>query len=129
MKRYLIPAFIVILTIGLVAFCAYANMALAKAADSILTDVEEIGRQMEDGQWTEALTLCGGLDQRWQKEQRVWAMLVDHQELDKVSESILTLRIRLLSRDITESSVELEAIRHYIGHIPEKEKLSWANLF
>ena len=77
MKRYLIPAFIVILTIGLVAFCAYANVALAKAADSILANVEEIGRQMEDGQWTEALTLCGGLDQRWQKEQRVWAMLVD----------------------------------------------------
>ncbi|MEA4891269.1 MAG: DUF4363 family protein [Peptococcaceae bacterium] len=129
MKRYRVPIFILLLTVFLIGFCIYTHLALTKAADSILADVEEIGGYLDEGRWTEGLTLCTALDQRWQKEQRIWAMLVDHQELDKVSESILTLRNRILSQDIAEASIELDAIRHHIGHIPEKEKLTLANLF
>ena len=64
MKHYGIPMFILFLTVFLVAFCIYTNLALERAAASFLKEVDILGQRLEAGSWEEGQSLCQALDER-----------------------------------------------------------------
>lgn len=129
MKQNLTPAIIIFLLIALISCCFYSGHLLDKVSRQLLTDVNALEILLADKDWEGALALQEQLAKQWDKQQKTWALMLDHQELEKITGSLASLKSRLIHQNYEEAEMELSSLGYLISHVPEKEKFTLENFF
>lgn len=83
---------------------------------------------VEDGQWEKANSGFDELEQSWHKIRKYWPVLIHHQEMDRIEESMSKIKSYLKHRESSDAEAELNNLIHYIQHIPEKEEFNFQNV-
>lgn len=66
---------------------------------------------------------------KWKKTDEKWAVVVLHDELDLIDESLIKMKSGVEEGDFDDSMRELETSIFLLNHINEKEKTSIKNIF
>jgi len=102
---------------------------LDKSAGVLELSIVSAGKSVTDKQWTSAEKQLEEFSKNWENTKYFWSMLVDHFEIDNIEDSYNKTKMYVESEDYSSSLAELETLRHYIRHIPEKEGFTLENIF
>jgi hypothetical protein len=123
-----VPLCLVLLLVGLVTFGIWSARKLDSEAGVLLDITGRIRRSLEEQDYEQAQSDCGLLVAQWEQYYPHWTILINHQEMDHIFESMNKLRQFLRFRDGVDSWSELDTLVHFINHVPEKESLTLQNL-
>ncbi len=114
---------LVIIISGLLSLY-YLNISAGRLEKS----VGSAGLSVSNEQWDEAGKQLKDFEQLWDKTKFGWAIMLDHFEIDNIDNSFTEAKKYVESRDYPSALAELEALRHYILHIPKRESFSLENI-
>lgn len=124
---------VVVISLLIIGFCLglglYSYEYLVTSTNQMLEQTSHLNRLIEEEQWLEATVQLNKIHHRWKKEQKIWSLLINHQEIDNVELTLARLQRYIQDRNKVESLVENSVLQHWIEHIPEKEAVSLANIF
>jgi len=130
MKRdYLVPLSLIILLLLLVSAGWGANRFLELGADSLVVIAEDLQTEIYGQEWSKAQITFAEVKKNWQQMSKYWPMLIHHQEMDRIEESLTKLEVYLLYQEPSDAQAELRTLVKLIQHIPKKEILNLKNLF
>lgn len=101
---------------------------LDKSAGVLELSILSAAKSVTDKQWNSAEKQLEEFSRNWKRTKYFWAMLVDHFEIDNIEDSYNKTKMYVESEDYSSSLAELETLRHYIRHIPEKEGFTFENI-
>ncbi len=117
---------------GLIIFIILSSLVQFRIQDNSKRFDKEIAK-IEDNlvkkNWQKTYTKLYVLKTKWEKTKPLWAMLLHHQEIDSIDQSLIRSLRAIKSKNFTQSQIELGSLQHYIQHIPEREKFSLVNVF
>jgi hypothetical protein len=91
--------------------------------------IDIIQTAIDKRQWKSAYNLSCKLNQDWEKSESIWALFINHHEIDNITIPLKETIQYINHKDQIESSVHLSELKEYIDHIPEMETLSFKNVF
>lgn len=65
----------------------------------------------------------------WTKSKSKWALLIDHQEIDNIEQSINKIKRIIGLKDKVELLGEIGILKFYIDHIKRQNTLTYENIF
>ncbi len=68
------------------------------------------------------------LENDWKEEEEKLSYFAEHEELEKVSTSIVLLKSNIASEEIANAAERVEELQFRIEHIKNKQKLKWNNI-
>lgn len=68
------------------------------------------------------------LSKQWTQYEKKWTTLTSHHEIDSVTTSLKNTLEFIRFNDVANSMANLEALRHYIEHIPSMEEFTIRNI-
>ncbi len=122
----------VIAMVGLILFISlgiYTQKQLAKTAQHFTREIKNIEALIEQQQWKPAAKKLIAFQNQWKKAKPFWAMLIIHREMDSIDEALIRTKKAVQSKNSSEAQMELGSLKHYIQHIPERERFSLVNIF
>jgi hypothetical protein len=123
-----VPVGLLLLLACLVTVGIWSARKLDSEAGVLLDITGQIRRSLEERDYEQAQSGCDLLIAKWEEYHPHWTMLINHQEMDHIFESVNKLRQFLRFKDDVDSWAELDTLIHFIHHVPEKESLSIQNL-
>ena len=121
--------YVVVLFLLLTVFGVYNVYYLNKSSvimDDVLSRLEKAVK-MEN--WSEAEEILKVLENKWVKNKTYWSILINHNEVDNIEQSIERIKQYIRLQDLLEASAETAGLRRYFLHIPENERLTIENIF
>ncbi len=122
----------VIAMIGLILFIGlgiYTQNQLVKTSLHFTKEIKKIDVLIEQQQWKPASKKLFVFQNQWKKTKPFWAMLIIHREMDSIDEALVRTKKAVQSKNASEAQMELGSLKHYIQHIPERERFSLVNIF
>ncbi len=108
----------------------YTQSLLQKQSDKMLQNLSEISLQLQQKENpNQVVEKANQLYQDWKRTSDIWSIVIDHQELDSIEKSILLVKTSAEIQDDIRCKEAVEESSFLIGHIPDKEKLNWKNIF
>jgi hypothetical protein len=118
-------AMLLIIIFSGIAIKSYLN----KTAHTLDANIDKINIFVIKGDWNSAHEYTNILNKDWAASQDIWALFINHHEIDSISSS-LTKAIQYINyNDDENSAAYLAELKEYISHIPDMEKLSLRNIF
>lgn len=69
------------------------------------------------------------LKEKWERTKDMWAMFIDHYEIDNIEECMIKMDSFIEGREITPELLgELNTLKFYIDHIPKREDFNLQNI-
>ncbi len=99
-----------------------------KTASKLEYTVNAACEYVSANKWASAKNQLEDFEYTWEKTKFGWAILLDHFEIDNIDNSFTKSKKYIESEDFSSALAELEALRHYILHIPEKEDFTLENI-
>lgn len=65
----------------------------------------------------------------WKEKADFWSILVDHQEIDAIEKSILSVKASIEAKDMESIESKIDESIFLISLIEDREKLVWKNIF
>lgn len=88
--------------------------------------------QMEDSiyneQWEKVTEINKKFNSQWEKNAKIWPMLIDHLEIDTIEIHLSELDAYLKTRDKSRALSKLSILKLLVNHIPEKESFVLQNI-
>ncbi|HHW40451.1 MAG TPA: DUF4363 family protein [Syntrophomonadaceae bacterium] len=119
--------FVIVVIIGVGG--ALVQRYLDRTAGELSASLQEVGRALDHEDWEQGERAFAGFEQRWRVVRRNWALVVDHVEIDSVDMRLARLKEFIRAREDDESLAEYGEALMLLEHIPERERLTWRNLF
>lgn len=122
----------VIAMVGLILFISlgiYTQKQLAKTSQHFTKEIKNIDALIEQQRWNPASKKLIVFQNQWKKVKPFWAMLIIHREMDSIDEALIRTEKAVQSKKSSEARMELGSLKHYIQHIPERERFSLVNIF
>lgn len=117
-------AFFVIIALGL-GIIAY----LESSSEELSQELTAIKDAVSARDWQRAEQLLEQTQDNWEDTKKVWSTLINHREIDQLEMTFAKLTEYLVNQEQSLALAELETAKTLVEHIPEKERLSLANLF
>jgi len=125
MKNHLLLVALLVLIIvpGIAAtrYLASSSQALIPLTDRAIACVE-------DGDWAAAERFAGDLREGWDERKDAWALLMMHEEIHELEQSIARIEQLIATKDRPGALAELQVVRLLLGHVGEKQRLSLINI-
>ncbi|MDD4049142.1 MAG: DUF4363 family protein [Clostridia bacterium] len=129
MKKYLT----LIALMSLLIFILLLGWGTYKILDAdtktLLPSVEKISSAIQEENWTEAKNNFQKTEDSWNTISNHWAFLINHQEMDRIEESMAKLKGYIYCNDTINAQAEFYVLIHFIKHIPKKNTFNLENLF
>lgn len=129
MRKIYVPVVLVLLLTSLLSFGWFDHHLLEQGSKNLLQTTAMIDTSIQAGNWAGAENSYQGTEQQWEKLKKYWPMLVHHQEMDRIEESMAKLKSYLQNHNLGDAQAELYNLNHNILHIPEKEEFNLKNIF
>lgn len=107
----------------------FVNNILNRTAYSLLNKIYAIQLNIEYDNWDITYNELDKLNKEWSTVEKYWSMLINHEEIDEISTNLKVTTEYILCKDKINSLSSLAALKRYIEHIPELDKLSLENIF
>ena len=102
---------------------------LLAGARDLLAEVDNLQRIVEQEDWEQATASLDGVISTWQKTKKYWPMLIHHEEMDRIEESMNKIKSYIKYKDTAQTMAELYNLAYFIKHIPQKEAFNLQNIF
>jgi hypothetical protein len=112
----------------IIYFSFFSVGFLERTALEMTSLLEEVKQSVEDNDWQSAEMKLESFTQEWEKRHFWWELLMDHAEVDMISNGLAYLESYLQSRNSAEALAEINVLFNYLKQIPEGEKLTIRNL-
>ncbi|HOV26565.1 MAG TPA: DUF4363 family protein [Pseudobacteroides sp.] len=119
---------IIILISALFTFSLVSSHYLHQSAQKLDYYIGIVERNSRSNDWENAFNELTNLDNEWKNTSNIWAMLIDHAEIDNIEDSLIRMREYIKAKNSVLTLVELASLKQYISHIPEKESFSIDNI-
>lgn len=106
----------------------YTEKYLEASGERILKQVSEIENEIKEGK-LENIEKIKELKEDWEKEQKLWNILSNHQNTDDVQKNIEILLTNYENKEDKEALVNLAEIRFILEDVPRGEKIRAVNIF
>jgi len=125
MKKVLFASAILatIIISGIVTLKFYYN-----SSHQISEMIEGVSDSINSGQWDKAKKQVDDIEKTWSKTERIWAMLIDHFEIDNIEMSLKKSKKYIENKDTSLSLAELETLKLMVEHIYKKEAFELNNI-
>jgi len=117
-----------LVTVCIFVFSFYSISILERTASELVDLLQQMEESVLAGKWQEAELDLENFSREWQRRHFVWAMLVEHTEIDNIDVRLAYLRAFVKNRSLPDAQAEINALFTYLKHIPETEKLTVQNL-
>lgn len=101
---------------------------LIRSAKKLDSNIETAYISAGEKQWDNAKKQLDSFEADWQKTKYIWAILLDHFEIDNIDNSFTKSKEYIESEDYSSAVAELKSLRQYVMHIPQKESFSLENI-
>lgn len=120
---------IIALTLLIIGISFFSQRKLVKDSALLGQSIEKIEKSVESESWDTAKSILKQINDDWMAVKGIWAALVDHEEIDNINITLFRLETLIKTEDVSASLSEAAALKKYVSHIPDKEKLSIENVF
>ena len=127
--KSLILLLIIILTAFIIGMSIFSEQLLRRDSDSLNAKIDLTVKYAEKENWKSAESSVNELGEIWSDVKGNWSALIDHMEIDNIDVTLSQLQTLVKAKELPDTLSESAALKTYIGHIPEKEKLKLENLF
>lgn len=127
MKKTIIA--IILSSLAIVVFSIAAQNYLETSSNKLVEDVEkmEVLVLKDDIEYGIKANIL--FEDKWNKTKRVWAVFIDHYEIDNIEECVVKTKMLMKEgEDKPQLLAEIETLKFYIAHIPKREKLNFQNI-
>lgn len=125
--KVIIPVFILVaLIIGTSLFSQRILYITSTELEDGLMKVEKTAAAND---WKASETYIKQIEGKWTGMKGVWAVLVDHQEIDNIDIALTRMQKYVQSRESGSALAETSAMLKYVRHIPKKGALNIENIF
>lgn len=130
MKEFIIMLIIIIIIFG---GSIYVKNYLNKTCGELSGNLEELRQKIVEAKQTgenkEVLKMAEEVEEKWNKTEKEWSIIVLHDELDLIETAFIRMRAEIEDGDLESATEELEVALFLVNHINEKEKFCLKNIF
>lgn len=119
---------LILLTAAIIFTSLYTQSYLGRTSLIYEKDVSQIEKDIRAGSWDTVGQTLDKASDRWEKDKKLWAILIDHAEIDNIDETFSRMREYIYARESSSALAEASALKLYYRHIPNKENLSIENI-
>lgn len=120
---------VIIMLVLVISLGIYEVNILSKTAGILSRYIENVEKSTSTGDWKKAETELDKFNADWAKAERIWAILIDHTEIDNIDNTVSRMEKFIEAKDTPSALAETSALKMFIKHIPEKEALTLKNIF
>lgn len=102
---------------------------LANSAEALARELERVEEALAREDWAEAESGLTAVEEEWRRTRPKWAVLIDHNEMEKIDLSLVKLKSAIACREYSDAAAEEAALMFYLRHAPDTEKPGWENIF
>ncbi len=99
------------------------------AADKIESELSGLYENVIKNNYKLANSNYLDIVKKWGEYKKGWAMLIEHQEIDRIDEELTKIKEYLLEQDRTLLLSEISLLKFYIRHVREMILLKIENIF
>lgn len=113
----------------MIIFAIFIQSYLEKTSEELISNLAQIIDFVDKDKTKETIETREKIQSKWNKTREKWAVLIDHEELDNIEETMH--RVEMLIGDPEEKIEllsELNKLNFYLEHIPQREKFSLENI-
>lgn len=107
----------------------WAQGYLERTAERLGAQIEPLLEATYGEQWVEVGERLAVLQQQWAPIRKNWALVVVHVEIDQIERSLARVSQYINAQDRPGVLAELGELKILFKHVPERERLTWRNLF
>lgn len=120
--------FVGILLVIVIASGIIVQYYLRYSAHTLDLNIQSTYNAVENKDWDNAVKQLNIFERKWNKTKYVWAIFLDHFEIDNIENSYTKSMEYITNKDRSLSAAELKALKQYVLHIPKKESFSLENI-
>lgn len=102
---------------------------LSISATGLEKELSQVESSTVSNDWKTARTSLDKVSNKWTGLKGIWAVLIDHIEIDNIDIALSRLDKYILCKDTSSALAEASAMMKYIRHIPRKEAFKIENVF
>lgn len=106
---------------------------LNSTADMLSSELEDLKQKTlfakENENRDEIKKLINNIKDEWEKKNKIWSMVVFHQELDNIEQALERAESSIENGNLEDALQEIETANFFVKHVKEREKLSLKNIF
>ena len=107
----------------------FIQIYLEKSSKELVNEIYDLIEIVDEDKINESIQIREKVQEKWDNTKNKWAALIDHEEIDNIEETMH--RVEMLIGDPEEKVEllsELNRLRFYLKHIPEREAFSLENV-
>lgn len=125
-KEILIILIVIVFVIGTDII---SNNYTRSSFNSLIEKLDTLKVLILNKEREKALTEMKEIKQEWNEHYKLFALYIEHDELEKVVFNLVELNEYIKEKKYEEAKVEIETTKFILEHIQEKEKLSFKSIF
>ncbi len=125
MKRFITSIILFFLTIGA---CLIETIFLNNTVNNFTQDINYIIQNANNKNIDKALQLANDINIKWQEQQAFISTFINHDRLEDISQSIISLKASLHQQQIEDFFVECEIAKSQLNHLKDTEFPSIQNI-
>lgn len=118
--------------IGVIIFLAFSiavQIYISKSTQLLYHQFLVIESELNSKKWSQAKLNLKKAKKNWSHIKPIWSLFLHHGEIDAIDEALIRTINAVEVKSFMASHIELGTLLQYIGHIPERERLSLVNIF
>lgn len=122
---------VVITVLILVLFFAsslYMNHYITTSSQEVVNKIEKLEEAIEESNWEKAQLYVKETAEEWNKTKRVWLVILEHYEIDKIDIVLARLKKFTSIEKDTEALGEIAELKLLVKHIVEREAFKLSNI-
>lgn len=129
LRKLAVPFALLVLLFFLLGLGWGMNIILENSAAVLLNSARQIETSLLAQNWSGANSAYQKTKKEWDEIRQYWPLLIHHQEMDRIVESLAKLKSYLRHEDSNNALAETYVLLSYIQHIPESKSLNLQNIF
>ncbi len=117
-----------IFLITLIGFGFYSQARLTTQSNNLVVYVNTIENEAKNENWLRAENELVRFEKKWDRIQNHWDLVIEHHEMDTIDEAVAKLKKYLVVRNLDLTLAEISTIKHFLLHIPTKERFNLQNI-
>ena len=120
---------LIVLLVFIIGLDVYSYYYLKNTAADISRSIEELPETINREDWDKAYSSLAKTTKKWSSVKGVWAVLINHDEIDNIDMILARLKSFVKYKDVNESVAEYREFKEVVEHIPESQRFSLVNIF
>jgi len=120
---------IVLLTLLFLGLGWYSETLIARQAESILSELENLATCLQEGKTAEIDRQLARINQLWLSARRFWVLLTDHHDLDDFELYLARTKSYLANKAYILALSGIAEMKQTIHRIPDQLRLNLENIF